>query len=148
MIRTLHGVAAVLATATIATFFTATLLVELFGSAAAVAELKRLIVVPGLFVLVPAIALTGATGFALARTRGGRLVAAKKARMPFIGANGLLVLVPAALILDHWAAAGLFDSTFYLVQGVELAAGAFNLVLMGLNLRDGLRLRRPARGAA
>jgi hypothetical protein len=42
--------------------------------------------------------------------------------------------------LDSWAAAGRFDTTFYLLQGVELIAGAINIGLMGLNIRDGLRL--------
>ena len=61
-------------------------------------------------------------------------------RMPFIAANGLLILVPAAIFLDQWASAGAFDTKFYLVQAVELLAGAVNLTLMGLNMRDGLRL--------
>lgn len=34
----------------------------------------------------------------------------------------------------------MFDSRFYLVQGLELLTGALNLTLMGLNIRDGLRL--------
>ena len=49
------------------------------------------------------------------------------------------------------AATGIFDDWFYAVQGIELAAGASNLALMSLNLRDGLRLRsggRIARPAA
>jgi hypothetical protein len=29
---------------------------------------------------------------------------------------------------------------FYLVQGLELLAGAVNLALMGLNMRDGLKM--------
>ena len=76
----------------------------------------------------------------LARSRKGRLVDAKKRRMPFIAANGLLVLVPCAIVLNRWAAAGSFDSAFYLVQCIELVAGAVNLGLMALNARDGLRL--------
>ena len=60
--------------------------------------------------------------------------------MPFIAANGLLVLVPCAIALNRWAAAGTFDSTFYIVQAIELIAGAINFVLMGLNVRDGLRM--------
>ena len=67
--------------------------------------------------------------------------------MPVIAANGLLILVPAAVVLDQWAAAGAFDARFYVVQAVELLAGGTNLTLMGLNMRDGLRLsgrlRRP-----
>jgi hypothetical protein len=42
-----------------------------------------------------------------------------------------------------------FDTSFYFVQTLELAAGAANITLLGLNLRDGLRMtgwicRKPA----
>ena len=135
-----HLAAGILAPLCIATFFLSTIVVELFGSPAAVAQLKALIVTPGLWILIPALAATGASGMLLSRSRSGRLVDAKKKRMPFIAANGLLVLVPCAIVLDRWAAAGSFDATFYAVQAIELVAGAINLSLMGMNLRDGLRL--------
>jgi hypothetical protein len=128
------------ATLTIATFFLGTIAVELFGSDGTVAAAKALIVMPGLFILVPAIAATGGSGLFLAKSRQGRLVEAKKKRMPFIAANGLLVLVPCAIILNRWATAGVFDTLFYAVQSVELLAGAVNLTLMGLNIRDGLTM--------
>ena len=51
--------------------------------------------------------------------------------------NGLLVLVPAAIYLSAKANEGSFDTSFYVVQVVELVAGATNLTLMGLNIRDG-----------
>ena len=140
MLRNVHFLAAILATLTIATFFLSSILVELFGSHAAVARVKSLIVVPGLFILVPAIATTGASGFYLSRSWQGVEVDAKKRRMAFIGVNGLLVLTPCAIVLNRWAAAGAFDTTFYGVQTVELLAGAMNLTLMSLNARDGLRL--------
>ena len=136
----MHLLAGLLATLTIAAFFTATLLVELFGTHDAIAGVKHMIVFPGLFILVPAIAATGGSGFALSKARQGRLVVAKMKRMPFIAANGLLVLLPAAIFLNRWAAQGVFDNRFYIVQVVELLAGAINLLLMGLNIRDGLKL--------
>lgn len=142
MLTTVHRTAARIATACIASFWIATVGVELAGSADAVARVKHAIVMPGLLLLIPAIAATGASGFALARARGGALVAAKKRRMPWIAANGLLVLVPCALLLDRWAAASLLDARFVAVQAVELVAGAVNLALMALNLRDGRRLGR------
>lgn len=111
------------------------------------ARLKSLIVTPGLWILIPAIAASGGSGILMSRSRRGRLVDAKKKRMPFIAVNGLLVLVPCALFLNRWAAAGTFDTAFYVVQAIELLAGATNLTLMGLNVRDGLhmagRLRAP-----
>jgi hypothetical protein len=135
-----HRIGGTLAPLCIATFFISTVLVELFGSHAAVAELKSLIVTPGLWILIPSIAAAGGSGMFVSKTRKGRLVDAKKKRMPFIAANGLLVLVPCAIFLSRWAAAGTFDTTFFLVQAIELIAGAINLTLMGLNVRDGLHM--------
>jgi hypothetical protein len=133
-----HLIAGILAPLCIATFFLSTILTELFGSHAAVAQLKSLIVTPGLWIMVPLMAAVGASGMFVAKSRRGRLVDAKKKRMPFIAANGLLVLVPCAIVLNRWAAAGSFDTAFYVVQAIELIAGATNLALMGLNARDGL----------
>lgn len=140
MKQKIHLIAGILATLSIATFFTSTVIVELFGSHEAIATVKHFIVIPGLFILVPAIAATGGTGFSLARTRKEKLVSTKQRRMPFIGANGVLVLIPCAIFLERWALAGAFDTTFYIVQGVELVAGAINLSLMSMNIRDGLRM--------
>lgn len=135
-----HLIAGLLAPLCIATFFLSTILTELFGSHAAVAQLKSLIVTPGLWIMVPLMAAAGGSGMFLSRSRKGRLVDAKKKRMPFIAANGLLVLVPCAIVLNRWALAGSFDTAFYVVQAIELVAGATNLALMGLNARDGLRM--------
>ena len=92
----------------------------------------------------------GGTGFRLGKRRRGPLVDAKKKRMPFIAANGILILIPSALYLSVKAQAGAFDTSFYAVQAVELMAGAVNITLLGLNMRDGLRLsrRRADRAAA
>lgn len=136
----IHFIAGLLATLAIGTFFSSSVIVEIFGDHETVARLKALIVMPGLLILIPAIAATGASGFALAKARKGRLVDAKKKRMPFIAANGLLVLIPCAIVLDRWASAGSFSTTFYVVQGIELLAGAVNLTLMGMNIRDGMRM--------
>ncbi len=140
MPKQVHFIAGLLATLTIATFFLSSVIVELLGAPEAIATVKALIVMPGLFFLVPAIAATGGSGFFLSKSRQGRLVETKKKRMPFIAANGLLVLIPCAILLNRWAAVGAFDSTFYLVQGIELLAGSANLTLMGLNIRDGLKM--------
>jgi hypothetical protein len=135
-----HAIASFLAALIIATFFISTIAVELFGSHDAVAALKALIVAPGLFVLVPAIAATGGSGFQLSKSRSGSLVAAKKKRMPFIAANGLLILIPCAIFLHRLAASGSFGTMFYAVQIIELLAGFTNFLLMGMNIRDGLIL--------
>lgn len=140
MPKQVHFFAGLLATLTIATFFLSTVIVELVGSHEAVATVKALIVTPGLLILVPAIAATGGSGYYLSKSRQGRLVENKKKRMSFIAANGFAILIPCSIFLNLWAAAGTFDSTFYLVQGLELLAGGANLTLMGLNIRDGLKM--------
>ncbi len=140
MSKLVHRVAAILALLCIATFFLSSIVVELLGSHAAVAQLKSLIVTPGLWILIPAMAAVGGTGAFLSRSRRGRLVETKQKRMRFIAINGLLVLVPCAIFLSRWANAGAFDTAFYAVQMIELIAGATNLTLMGMNARDGLRM--------
>jgi len=135
-----HLIAGILAPLCLIAFFLSTVIVELFGSHAAVAQLKALIVTPGLWIMIPAMAAAGGSGMFLSRSRKGRLIDAKKKRMAFIAANGLLVLVPCAIVLSRWAAAGAFDGAFYVVQSIELIAGATNFWLMGSNMRDGLRL--------
>ena len=62
--------------------------------------------------------------------------------MRLIAANGILILVPSVLFLAWKAGHGEFDAAFIAVQSVEFVAGSANLVLMGLNIRDGLRLTR------
>ena len=93
-------------------------------------------------------AITGGSGFSLGRSRKGAIVQQKKRRMAIIGSNGLLVMIPAALFLNGKAAAGEFDALFYAVQVVELIVGAVQLVLMGTNFRDGLRLAGKLRPQA
>ncbi|RDL42829.1 hypothetical protein DN730_17355 [Marinomonas piezotolerans] len=140
MKQIVHRIAAVTATLCVATFFVTTLLVELFGSIEAIRQVKSLIVFPGLFILVPAIALTGATGFSLSKQRSGKIVNRKKKRMPFIALGGVFVLIPAAIFLNQWAAEGNFNTQFYLLQATELIAGAVNLTLMTMNIIDGRKL--------
>jgi hypothetical protein len=147
MLKTIHPVAGTVAILTIATFWLSTSLSELFGSTATIVAVKS--AVPwGFLLLVPALAAAGGSGFAMVKaTRKAGLIAAKIKRMPFIAANGLLILIPSALFLASKAKAAEFDIAFYAVQVLELAAGATNIVLLGLNMRDGLkmkgRLRRP-----
>jgi len=140
MIKTVHPVAGVLAILTIATFWLSTALTELFAPQAIVTTVKTAI--PwGFLLLIPALMAAGSSGLALARGRRAGLVGAKIKRMPLIAANGILVLIPSALFLASKAAAAEFDTGFYAVQALELAAGAVNISLLGLNMRDGLKMK-------
>ncbi|WP_417310505.1 ferredoxin--NADP reductase [Devosia sp.] len=146
MIKLVHPIAGGLAILTIAIFWLSTVISELSGSQAAVVAVKTML--PwGFLILVPSLAAVGGSGLLWSRgDRSGR-VGAKLLRMPFIAANGLLVLMPSAFFLAARASAGTFDVWFYGVQALELVAGAINLTLLGLSLRDGLRLTRWRRGS-
>ncbi|PTN51457.1 hypothetical protein DAI43_10145 [Achromobacter xylosoxidans] len=130
----------------LAAFWISTVASELFLAASAVAQVK-LAIAYALLGFVPVMMLTAASGFLMGGKGRHPLLLAKRKRMPFIAANGLLILVPAAVFLALRAQAGLLDGVFYGVQVLELAAGAANLALIGLNIRDGLRLGRLRRGA-
>lgn len=139
MPRIIHPIAGLIAILTIATFWLSTTISELFASEATVVAVKTAI--PwGFFLLVPALAATGGSGFFLSKGQRTGLVGTKLKRMPFIAANGLLVLIPAALFLASKAKAGEFDAAFYTVQALELVAGAVNVTLLGLSMRDGMAL--------
>jgi Na+/H+ antiporter NhaA len=148
MIKTIHPLAGALALLTIGTFWLSTAFSELFASEATVTIVKTAI--PwGFLVLIPALMAAGGTGFALAGKRRGGIIDKKIRRMPLIAANGILILIPSALFLASKAGAGEFDTGFQVVQAIELAAGAANIALLGLNMRDGLKMkgrlrRKPA----
>jgi len=140
MLKIVHPVAGAIAMLTIASFWLSTALSELFAPQWVVVAVKSAI--PwGLLVLVPALMAAGGSGFTLAAGRRGGLIGAKLRRMPIIAGNGILILVPAAFYLAAKARADAFDTPFYLVQAIELAAGAMNIVLLALNTRDGLKLK-------
>lgn len=141
MKRNIHVVAGVLAFLFIATFWTSTVVSELFLDHSAVTSVKVAITY-AFIAFVPCMAITGATGFAMGGKSTAPILVAKRRRMPIIGANGLLVLIPAAIFLSIKAQAGEFDTVFYTVQVLELLAGATNLFLMGLNIRDGQKMSR------
>jgi hypothetical protein len=135
-----HPVAGAIALLSIATFWLSTAISELFGSQALVILVKTSI--PwGFLLLIPALMAAGGSGFALAKGRRAGIIGAKIKRMPLIAANGILILIPAALFLARKAKSGEFDTVFYTVQALELVAGATNITLLALNMRDGLKMK-------
>lgn len=116
------------------------------------AQLARMLrqphpLIPGGFlILIPALTAAGVSGALLAKDRRGPVAGRKRKRMPFIAAKGVLILIPAALYLSRKAQAGAFDGGFLAAQAAELIAGAVNIALLGLNMRDRMRLagRRPS----
>ncbi len=140
MLKIVHPVAGGVALLTIATFWLSTVISELSGSQALIASVKTTI--PwGFLLLIPALAAAGGTGVLMSKGSRVGLVGTKFKRMPFIAGNGILLLIPSALFLASKASAGEFDTNFYLVQALELVAGGVNITLLGLNMRDGLKLK-------
>ncbi|QTD45098.1 hypothetical protein [Ottowia testudinis] len=135
----LHGIAGAVALLCITTFWLATAVSELFMDLPSTVFVKNA-VLTGMWLLIPAMVATGASGFSLAKGRGGGLVSVKGQRMRIVTTNGLLVLLPSAFVLASWANAGRFDGAFYALQGVELLAGGVNFSLLLQNMRDGLKL--------
>jgi hypothetical protein len=136
-----HAIAGVSSFLLIASFWASTAVSELFLDQEAVVSVK-VAVAYALVVLIPCIAATGATGFSMGGKSTQPMVIRKRRRMPLIALNGMFVLLPAALYLSAKAQSGAFDTGFYIVQGIELLAGAINLLLMGRNIRDGRQLHR------
>lgn len=148
MIQKLHAAAGALALLMIAGFWGATALTELVGDAHRITTVKTGILY-GMVVVIPAMATAGITGAGLGRGMRLPAVAIKLNRMKVIAGNGILILLPSAVFLALRAQAGQFDIGFVIVQTLELLAGAVNITLLGLNMRDGLRLaarRRRVRG--
>lgn len=143
----IHAFAGALALIIICTFWTSTILSELFGTTDQIVLVKTAI--PwGMLLLIPAMAIAGGSGFSLGGKWKSPLIVAKKRRMKFIAANGILILVPSALFLAMRAQALNFDTFFYAVQAIELLAGATNITLLSLNMRDGITFSRRKAGLA
>lgn len=138
MKRLAHVVAGGLALILVATFWMSTVVAELFLGEAALVMVKSGIV-SGMWLLIPALAVTGISGFRLSRSHpGGSRLRAKQKRMACVALNGILILLPAALWLKARTLSGDFGTGFAVIQAIELIAGGINIGLMALNFRDGL----------
>ena len=143
----IHAIAGGIGFLMIFLFWTSTAASEVFASQETIAAIKDLIL-KGMFIPIPAMVIVGGSGMAMGHRRKDAPARAKKKRMPILAINGLLILLPAAWFLAGKAAAGEFDTFFYVVQAVELIAGAANLTLMGLTIRDGLKMTGKIRRSA
>ncbi|WP_022850401.1 hypothetical protein [Limisalsivibrio acetivorans] len=138
----LHALLGGVAVLCVALFYVSSAAVELFCPRETVALVKRLIVSPGLFILIPSVIGAGMSGAYLSKGRKGRIIKMKRVRMAVIAFNGIFILVPSALWLSSMAGNGEFGSVFYVVQGVEFLAGGINLALLIMNMADGFKLKR------
>lgn len=147
MLPKLHAAVGALALLIIAGFWTATVTTILIGDKYLIA-MTKLTIAWGLLALIPALMLTGLSGRRLAQKMRGPVIAAKQARMKWAAILGIIVLVPSALLLLPLAMQGQGGAIYWALQIVELLAGATNITLLSLNMRDGLRLSRRRAVAA
>ena len=139
----LHRIAGGMALLLITTFWVSTVVVELRGNVAEIILVKTAIAY-GLLALIPCLIATGASGFRLSGGKKAGLLGVKLRRMKIIAGNGVLCLMPCAISLALMAQQERFGVVFAVIQGIELLAGAINIYLIGRNVRDGMRLVRPA----
>jgi hypothetical protein len=139
-----HALAGIAATALVATFMTATIIVEvIIREKAAILGVKTAILF-ALIILIPCVMIAGGTGRSLAVGRTSPLLKAKKRRATLIAVIGITVLVPCAITLRILAADARIGPAFIVVQAIELAGGTVNLTLLIRNARAG-RLLTAAR---
>lgn len=143
MLLKIHATASGIALITMMMFWTASVWAEAFATFHSVVFIRHSIV-QGMLVLIPSLIIMNASGFALRRKRPAALLSKKITRAKVITINGALVLLPSALVLNYLASNGTFGALFYSLQALELFAGVINITLLGMNIREGLALRRPS----
>ncbi len=139
-LRVLHAAASTLGLVIITAFLLSSVIAEIAGDRKTIVLVKTGIAY-ALFALVPVMAVAGASGNRLAGTSRAPVILRKMRRMKLVALNAAVVLIPCAITLYWMASHGRFGPGFAAVQGMELVAGAANVVLLGLNLRDGLGMR-------
>ncbi len=134
----LHATAAVAALFIISTFFVFSLVVEILGHLFWIKTAKTVILcaMPLLLIAMPTVAITGNK---LAGNSCHPSILFKQRRMKFIVMNGM-VLVSLATYLYYRAHYQAVDDIFFYIQLTEFALGFVNLVLMVLNIKEGLKL--------
>lgn len=139
MLKNLHKTAASFALFLIASFWLSTVMVELFATKQSIVFVKTAIAY-AIPLLVISMLVTGLTGKGLARhCKNETFVQRKQKRMKVVALLGVFILIPSAYVLQHLATQQDFSFCFYLVQGFELLAGAINLTLLALNMKESIK---------
>lgn len=137
--KILHKSAAILSFIILVSFWLLSFSSELIGGHETI-RLTKNFVFYGMFLLIPSIITTAISGFKIGQKYKGRVVEAKRKRMPFIAMIGALVLLPLAIWLRYKANYADFDSSFQIGQIGELIFGGTNIYFLGKNILAGRRL--------
>lgn len=137
-VLTVHLVATIVATMTIAVFFTSSLIAEISGDHDFIRSVKAFILyaLPVMILAMPALKITGDK---LAGKSKNPTILAKAKRMKFVVVNGI-GLVTLAIFLYYRSHYQSIDNVFLTAQIAEFALGLANLTLIVLNARNGMQL--------
>lgn len=136
-----HKITSIVGFILIISFQISTVVSEALQDYDMIATVKRLILY-GIFVLIPVMLIANTTGRSLAGRAKHPIILKKMQRMKFIGFNAFVILIPSAIVLYQFSRVGYWGNWFIAVQILELIAGIMNVALMGINIRDGIKLRR------
>ncbi|KXI22765.1 hypothetical protein [Photobacterium sanguinicancri] len=143
-VKIVHRLSGIIALLMITTFFTSSVVADLFGSYETITLVKQTIL-QWVAVLVLSMMVVGISGKKLYPAVPKGVLAVKAMRLKIAAFNGVVILIPAAYFLAAWSAEGLFDTRYWLLQVIELLAGATNATMISLNIRDGVRLGKKPR---
>lgn len=134
----IHITATIIAALTIANFFTFSLIAEIYGNPLFIKQVKTTILyaLPLMIIAMPMLVISGKK---LAGKSKSPLVIIKQKRMKFIAINGVM-LISLAIYLYYHANFKIIDTTFLVLQILELTLGLTNLILLGSNIKTGMKL--------
>lgn len=135
--KNLHRVSAIGAMLTICSYLISSLVAEISSNFTLIYQVKAYIVF-SLPLLVIFMMLTVFSGQRIGNSNHP-VVKRKLRRLKIIGTNGTMLVI-LAVVLYLKASRGSFDSTFWILQAIELIFGFSNIVLMVAMAVDGMRL--------
>lgn len=134
----LHIIATIIAALTISTFFTISIYAEIDGDLEVIKQVKSFIVM-AMPIMVVAMPILNITGNKLSGKSQNPTILLKKKRMKWVMLNGICLLTLAILLyyISHFQT---INTTFFVLQIVELILGFTNLTLILLNAKSGFQL--------
>lgn len=133
-----HLLATLIAIITISTFFISSLIAEIRGDVEFIKTVKTTIFycLPIQLIVMPTL---GITGKKLAGNSKSKVIIQKLKRSKQVMLNGILLLL-LATFLFYWSNYQKVDSLFLVIQLIEFFLGLFNLTLIILNVKAGMKL--------
>lgn len=128
-LKLLHRMASTTAFLMIISFMTSSLVSEFIGNHILIATVKRTILY-ALSLLIICMILTAVSEKKLAILNPNNpYVLRRVKRIKWIGLNGIVFLTPLAIVLNYLAQNNKIDTTFYLLQSLEITCGLINIFL-------------------